>query len=325
MIPETTNPHGAQAHAWARRSDPGGSPRTNVPLGARLMAYFKQGTYQVLGRFFDRREDRQLAARLQQALIGGSPGMYRGLLACTALLVSVGALGIFTVLFGYIAPSPWWWLLAPGLALGVGGLTAVAFPFTLATRIQNRASRLDRELPFSLSELAVLASIGLSPIEMVRKMARREYDPAMTSEFRRVVHKTDIQGKDLITALAETARESASDGVRQTFWDITNMIHQGGDLDQYLRNQSNAALDHKRASQRQFIDQLSTYADMYVTVVLIGVMFLGVGAFLMDAFGTTAGGLPASALLKILTYGLIPLIVFMLGLILATAHQKEGS
>jgi hypothetical protein len=64
---------------------------------------------------------------------------------------------------------------------------------------------------------------------------------------------------------------------------------------------------------------------MYVTVVLIGVMFLGVGAFLMDAFGTTAGGLPASALLKILTYGLIPLIVFMLGLILATAHQKEGS
>lgn len=287
-----------------------------------FIEWYKTTCYRHIGAKMDQTPDPTFALKLKQAGYGLTPGMYRAVRITT---VAFGAVlgGLFASLLFVVAfDAAWFMPLA--LAVLVGVSTYAAFPFAVSTRISNRTVRLERELPFSLSELAVLSSIGLSPIEIMRRMARRGHDPAMTGEFRRVVHKTDLQGKDIVTALAETAKESPSKSIRDTFWDLANMIHQGGSLDEYLRSQSDKVLDLKRAGQKQFIDRLSTYADMYVTLVLIGVMFLGVGAFLMDAFGTSAGGLSASAVLQLLTYGLVPLIVIVLGLILSTAQQKAG-
>ena len=109
-----------------------------------------------------------------------------------------------------------------------------AFRFLIGTRISNRKDELERELPFSLSEMSVMASTGMSPIALVRRrMAKRTHDPSMTGRVQtNRLPDGHIQGKDLITALAETAKESPSNAVRETFWDIANMIHQGGNLDE---------------------------------------------------------------------------------------------
>ena len=57
------------------------------------------------------------------------------------------------------------------------GITAAAvqlgFRSLIGTRIANRKDALERELPFTLSELSVLASTGTSPIGLMRRMASR--------------------------------------------------------------------------------------------------------------------------------------------------------
>jgi archaeal flagellar protein FlaJ len=196
------------------------------------------------------------------------------------------------------------------------------FRFLLSTRITNRKEKLDRELPFTLSELSVLASTGTSPIRLFRRMAQRDHDPAMTSEFRKIIYKTDIQGKDLITALAETAKESPSTSVRDSFWDIANMIHQGGNLDEYLRNKSDDVMRLKRLIQKEFIERLSTFLDMYVSLVLVGVLMIAVGAFLLNALGSTAAGLNSNELLLLLTFGLVPVAVIMTIVLISIAYSK---
>jgi archaellum biogenesis protein FlaJ (TadC family) len=292
-------------------------------LGDRFFEAYKRFCYRALGRRFDLTPRPHLLLRLRQAGYAMTPGLFEAMLVVTTLIAWITADLLMSALLIAVVHARLWFIEAIILS-GVTALaTAAAFPFVLGARINNRKNLTERELPFSLSELAVLASIGLSPIELVRRMSQRPHDQAMTGEFKRVVYKADMQGRDLITALSETAKESPSSMIRQTFWDLASMMHQGGDLDAYLRAQSEDVLVHRRASQKQFIDQLGTYADIYITVVLIGIMFVGVGIFLLDSFGMTAGGISAGALLQLLAYGFVPLVVVTLGIILSSAHQRH--
>src|SRR5208282_2504527 len=216
----------------------------------------------------------ELAERLKQAGINATPGLYRAVLVVTTLIALAASLGATLLIFLVLLRDPVWYEYVAVLT-GITALsTAAALRGSVGTRITNRKGQLERELPFTLSELSVLASTGMSPITLVRRMAKRTHDPAMTAEFKKVVYKTDIQGEDLITALAETAKESASTSLRETFWDLANMIHQGGNLDEYLRNKSDDVLKLKRVAQKEFIERLQTFVDMYVSLVLVGVLLI---------------------------------------------------
>jgi archaeal flagellar protein FlaJ len=248
--------------------------------------------------------------------------MYRSVVALTAVIFAPIAAVLSTLLFRFVIASPIWYLWVVLLTAVTLGSTVIGFRSVITSRITNRKAELDRELPFTLSELSVLASTGVSPIELIRRMSRRDHDLAMTAEFRTVVYKADIQGKDLITALAETAKESPSNALRESFWDLANMIHQGGNLDEYLRTKSDDVLQLKRSVQKEFIERLSTFLDMYVSLVLIGVLMISVGAFLINAFGSTIAGIDANELLLLLTFGLVPIAVVMTVVLISMAWSR---
>jgi len=300
-----------------------GESKESKPAGEVAVSRYRLFCYHLLGERLDRGEpDEMLADRLKQAGVNASPGMHRSVEILTTIFAVVGVFAFGLVLFHFVIHVANWYAY---LALVVG-VTFVAvfsgFRFLLSTRIANRKDALDRELPFTLSELSVLASTGTSPIRLVRRMAQRDHDPAMTAEFKKIVYKTDVQGKDLITALAETAKESPSTSVRESFWDLANMIHQGGNLDEYLRNKSDDVMKLKRLIQKEFIERLSTFLDMYVSLVLVGVLMIAVGAFLLNALGSTAVGLDADELLLLLTFGLVPVAVIMTVVLISIAYAK---
>jgi len=300
-----------------------GSSRSAPPSGEQVVSKYRVFCYHLLGERLDHGEpDEILADKLKQAGVNASPGMHRSVEILTTIFSVVAVTAVGLLLFLLVIHVPDWYLY---LALVVGVTFAAVlggFRFLLNTRIANRKDRLDRELPFTLSELSVLASTGTSPIRLFRRMAQRDHDPAMTGEFQKVVYKTDVQGKDLITALAEAAKESPSQSVRESFWDIANMIHQGGNLDEYLRTKSDDVMRLKRLIQREFIERLSTFLDMYVSLVLVGVLMIAVAAFLLNALGSTALGLDANELLLLLTFGLVPVAVAMTVVLISVAYAK---
>jgi archaeal flagellar protein FlaJ len=298
---------------------------TPGPTKARapFVAKYRTACYRLLGERLDRGEPSDaLVERLQRAGVNITPGMHSAVVLFTTLLAAVVTFAITFLLFFVLLHSAIWAefvLILTGVAVAA---TVGGFSFLLSSRIANRKDRLDRELPFTLSELSVLASTGSSPIRLVRRMAQRDHDKAMTSEFKRIVYKTDVQGKDLITALAETAKESPSTSVRESFWDLANMIHQGGNLDEYLRNKSDDVLKLRRLVQKEFIERLSTFLDMYVSLVLVGVLMIAVAAFLLNALGSTAVGLTANELLLLLTFGLVPVAVAMTIILISIAYSR---
>lgn len=294
-----------------------------VPFSDQFLNRYRAFCYRRLGAWFDRRyPSEELAEHLKQAGVNASPGMHRSVLVVTSLLAVLGAGLVALLLFGVLLHVPNGLLFVGPIAAVSGGATAAAFQSLISTRTVNRKEQLERELPFTLSELSVLASTGMSPIALVRRMAARSHDPAMTAEFKKVVYKADLQGKDLITALAETAKESASNSLREALWDLASMIHQGGNLDEYLRSKSDDVLKLRRSIQKEFVERLTTFVDIYVSLVLIGVLMIGVGSFLLDAFGSTILGLNANDLLLLLTYGIVPLAVVVTAIMISMAYAR---
>lgn len=300
-----------------------GTPPTPAKPAEPFIGRYRAACYRLLGERFDRGEPSDaLIERLQRAGINTTAGMHNAVLVVTLLIAAVVTFGITFLLFFVALHSALWLefvLILTGFAVAA---TAGGFSFSISSRIANRQARLDRELPFTLSELSVLASTGSSPIRLFRRMAARDHDPAMTGEFKRIIYKTDIQGKDLITALAETAKESPSTSVRESFWDLANMIHQGGNLDEYLRDKSEDVMKLRRFVQREFIERLQTFLDMYVSLVLVGVLMIAVAAFLLNALGSTAVGLDANELLLLLTFGLVPVSVAATIILISIAYAR---
>lgn len=298
------------------------------PAGPAFADTYKAFAYRVLGKTLDRRaasedEPDPLVDRLYQAGTRTSPGVWRAMMILTTILtvVVVGAFSI--ILFALIIQPSTWYLFAGGVTAVAALMVPATYSFLISSRISNRSVQMERELPFTLSELSVLASTGMTPIDLVHRMAMRDRDPGMTSEFKQVVYRTDIQGKDLISALSETALESPAEAVREAFWGLANMIHQGGNLDDYLRQKSEDVLKIRREGQRAFIERLTTYVDMYISLILIGVLMICVGAFLLNALGQTAIGLDANGLLELLTFGLVPLSVVVTVILVMTAYARS--
>jgi flagellar protein FlaJ len=307
-----------------RRPTDQDSAKDAKPPRPDLFSRYRSFCYHLFGERLERSgESDLLADRLKRAGISVPASVHSATVLVTVLIATGAMAAVSLLLFREVVHDPKWYLYVLALT-GVGAGSVVGgFRFMVDTRIANRRDELERELPFTLSELSVLASTGTSPIRLVRRMAQRDHDPAMTATFRQIVYRADVQGKDLISALAETAKESPSTSVRDTLWDLANMIHQGGNLDEYLRSKSDDIMSLKRVVQKQFIERLSTFLDMYVSLVLVGVLMIAVGAFLLNALGSTAAGFNANELLLLLTFGLVPLAVVMTIIMVSMAYARS--
>lgn len=279
--------------------------------------------YRILGkRLENEKKHIALAERLGQANMGITPGLYLARNIMTAALVAVVSLIIFSLLFLVVIQSEMGYILIPALTLAVAIVVYMIQPMVVMTRRAKRGASIEKELPYTLSELAIMASTGLTPVEIFRRIAKRNEREAIAAEFKKIVYKMDIEGKDLISAISESARESPSLGFRETLWDLANMVHQGGNLDEYLRNKADDVMRMKRENQKAFIEKLGTYSDLYITLVLIGILFISIGAFLMNAMRTSIGGLSSDIMLIAVTWGMIPVSVLVFAVLISSAYSR---
>lgn len=279
--------------------------------------------YRILGRRMDERmKDVALAERLRRANLAVSPGQYQSMVIITGLIALFASLAASLLVFVVVLGLESGLLISLVITSMATAMALVILPSSVSMRISNRKAKIDRELPFSLSELSILASTGLSPIQVIRKAANRAENKTMMNEYREIIYKIDVEGKDIITALGETAKESPSDSFRETLWDLSNMIHQGGDLDEYLRIKADEIMQLKRDLQHEFIEKLASLSDVYNSLVLVGVLFIAIAAFLIDALGSSFDGVDANTLLLLLTYMIVPLAALAIGLVVTSAYSK---
>ncbi|HVP92261.1 MAG TPA: type II secretion system F family protein, partial [Acidobacteriota bacterium] len=131
----------------------------------------------------------------------------------------------------------------------------IGFLLIPISRAGERASNLEREMPFSAAYISVMASGGIAPYTSFKRLAEVELMPAMRSEAREIIKDVEIFGIDPLTAIENAAKKNPLDIFKDFLSGYASTVIIGGDIGHFLERKAEdifkmRALRVKAAAER---------------------------------------------------------------------------
>ncbi len=260
---------------------------------------YKRTCYGILGRFLDSWTLDAVEKMLYQADVELTSGTFLSMAIISSLIIAIPVLIFSLIVFGL---SFYTYILIVVAMLVVGGM----FPFVLYNNISNKKLGIEREIPFALAYMSILSSAGSTPLEMLRRMAVEDYGD-ISKEFRKVVYHIDVLGDDEVTAMNDLALTTPSDIFRGIVIDLANIMYSGSGMKAYLESKSKDLLNIKRQTQKEFVDSLSLYGELYMGGILMLAIMAVIGIVLCGALNIDIGPFLPSQAFSFFIYLILPL------------------
>ena len=214
------------------------------------------------------------------------------------ILIIAGILGVpimLTILFAFAVA-----LLSSAGAFGI----LYGLPGFLAS---NRRKRMDLELPYVASHMSILATAGLPPARMFKLLEDSPTTPQVASEANEIVRDVEVLGNDIITALEAERVRSPSKIFAEVLEGLVASIRSGGNLKNYLLDVTRSMMDLRRVSAKQMVEGLATFAEIYVTLMVVFPLLVIVMFSVMALIGGGLGGFSTTIMMSLVTYLIIPI------------------
>jgi flagellar protein FlaJ len=154
--------------------------------------------------------------------------------------------------------------------------------------------------------MATIASTGAPPIAVFRFLARMKEFGAIQQDAKDIVEMVDVLGVDIRKALELKAKHSPSKQWSELLIGMKTIIESGGNLSEYLYRMAELYSRELKRRVEQFGEMIMMVVEMYLTVVLVGGLFMIILSLIMGAMG---GNVEAIKMLHVaVLYILIPLI-----------------
>ncbi|WP_214020361.1 type II secretion system F family protein [Methanoculleus sp.] len=305
-----------------RKSD--GAPPLPSLDPAKLFEKYKQICY-VLGKHLDKNPNEDIARMIYQADLEMTPGLFLSLLLVTAALCAaimfVVSLIVFLVPFSpFASESPLLYIFI--LTFFAPVVVAAGFPFYLTSQISNKKIDIEKNLPYALAFMSILASSGATPLDIIRRIAREDYGH-ISSEFRKVVFRVEILGEDAVTAMNSMVNSTPSEVFRDICMDLTNLIYGGSGLAGYLASKSKELMEIRRQTDKEFVESLSVFGEGYLGGIVMTLTLAVLGIVISSALGVELGPFTPDQLFFFLVYLGMPLINVLFLLMLGVKYSTN--
>jgi flagellar protein FlaJ len=245
------------------------------------------------------------------ALVGTVTGIYLGAAAVRVVGVAVLAErvpdGPFRSMPAVLLSLSVQEFLVLALAsVGVGTLAAGAV-YVLrwqipAFRADTRRRHIDAAMPRTVAFVYALSRGGMSFPDVMRALSEnRRVFGAAAEEMTSGVRDVDLLGADVVTALRDLSRRTPSDGFRNFAENLSSVLQSGGALSRFLEAEYRRYRDEAEEQQEEILELLAATAEVYVTVVVAGMLFL---ITILLVIGLTSGD--TLVLVQLITYLVLP-------------------
>jgi len=193
--------------------------------------------------------------------------------------------------------------------------------FILYPRVKGweRKGKIDGHLPYAICWMSFMATTGVIPYLIFRKLAEtEEFFGEISQEAKLVVKDVELLGFDFVSALRNLASATPSTHLR-TFIQgaITNALS-GGEMGTYFVSKAREAMEENRKKFTEFITTLGLISEVYIVGLVAAPLLIIVMFAAMMMLGGTS-----PMILMVIIYGVIPL-GSMLFLLLTDALTPEG-
>ena len=190
--------------------------------------------------------------------------------------------------------------------------TAMFLLFILYPRVRRweRKKGIDGHLPYAIAWMSFMATTGVIPYMIFKKLAEaEEFFGEVSREAKLVVKDVELLGFDFISALRNLAYVTPSTDMRAFIQGaITNALS-GGDMGAYFISKAQEAMEENRKKFNEFISTLSLISEVYIIglvaaplliIILFAAMMMLRGASPIMLMGIIYGFIPLGSLLFLL-------------------------
>jgi flagellar protein FlaJ len=163
--------------------------------------------------------------------------------------------------------------IAFGVVLGIGAYT-IRWRLP-AIRADSRRREIDAGLPRMVAFMYALTRGGMSVQDTFRTLA--ENDAVFgegAAEIETAVRNMDLFNVDLVTAVEGLSERTPSEQLSTFAENFASVLQSGGSVSEFLEEQYERYREEAEEQQAEILNLLSTTAEVYVTVVVAGMLFL---------------------------------------------------
>ena len=146
--------------------------------------------------------------------------------------------------------------------------------------------KIDSELPFFITIVALLATSGFGPYSIFIKIKDMELLPNVRKEAVKILKKIDMLGMDPLTVMTEIRNKGPSN-FGEFLSGYVSAIQSGGDVVNYLKTKMNSAFDLYESAQKGLVEQVKALVDTYMTMqIVILAVYIIITATTTSGIGT---------------------------------------
>jgi archaeal flagellar protein FlaJ len=181
----------------------------------------------------------------------------------------------------------------------------IVFLITPSMKASERASSLEREIPFAAAYITVMATGGISPYMSVKRLGNVDLMPAMRREAREIMRNVEIFGVDPLSALEDSAKNHPLDVYRDFMAGYASTVIVGGDITHFLESKTDDIFKQRSLKVKMAAERLGTLLESFVIVmVLMSLCFYIL--FSVDAIYST--GMSMYSTMILYTYVFAPML-----------------
>jgi len=212
------------------------------------------------------------------------------------LILSIIATPPLILIMGFIPLA-----LSPLLIIFLG----YAVPKIMA---QDRASKLDVEVPFAGAYVSVMATGGLSPYASLRRLKKCPLLPNISKAVKDIEVDVQVKGFDPVTAIEKSAQHLPSRDYRDLLLGYAHTLRTGGDVIHYLLIRTETMFRDLATKVRAFGERAAMLMEAYIAIVILSTLSLTIIYMTSIAFAGFWTGFFTAESFLLYSYILVPAI-----------------
>jgi flagellar protein FlaJ len=237
-------------------------PKTAFTLSGFSYQHFNS-LGQFFGRVFYQNNHAHLEDLLEDAGLKIFPEAYYSMIGFVFILLLVLVTPISIILRIYPL------VLAPLLVIPLGYLV----PKTMA---QDRAQKLDLEVPFAGTYISVMATGGMSPYDSLKRLKDCNLLPNISKVTKEIEVDVQIKGFDPVSAIEKSAKHLPSKDYKDLMLGYVSTLKTGGDIIHYLLVRTDSMFKDLAIKVKAFGERASVLMESYVTISILMTLTLAV-------------------------------------------------
>jgi len=145
----------------------------------------------------------------------------------------------------------------------------VGFLLMPMSKASDRATGLEREMPFAAAYISVMASGGIAPYNSFKRLADVELMPAMRGEAREIIKDVEIFGIDPLTALEVAAKKNPLDIFKDFLSGYASTVIIGGDIGHFLERKAEDIFKTRALRVKAAAERLGMLLETFIIVMVM--------------------------------------------------------